>query len=155
LAVEINGYVSGFARGQILVASILTVLYLIGFGAILSLKLWFLLAIISGFGNVIPYFGTILAIVLGCFLALLTYGDLTHVLYVLLVIGFIQLLEGFFITPKIVGSSVGMTPLMVILALFVGGQLFGLLGLFLAIPGAAIFRVLLSRLHSWVMVRVS
>ena len=153
LAEEINIYVAAFARGQITVGALLTILYMIGFGAILGLKLWFLLSLVAGFGNIVPYFGTLIALIFGSLLALLTYGDLAHVLYTLALIGLVQFLEGFVITPKVVGQSVGLSPLAVILALFIAGQLFGLLGLFLAIPATAVFRVLGGRIHHWVISR--
>ena len=65
----------------------------------------------------------------------------------------VQFLEGTFITPRVVGESVGLSPLVVILALFAGGQLFGLLGVFLAVPAAAALRVVVRHSHDWVLNR--
>lgn len=146
LASEIHQHTSAFVIGQILVCCILFVLYTLGF-FILGLKLWFLLGVIAGFGNIIPYLGFALGIVLASIMSLATYGDWSNLLLTWLVFAIVQCLEGFVITPKIVGNKVGLPPLLVILALVAGGKLFGLLGLFLAIPGAAALRVLLTRGH--------
>jgi predicted PurR-regulated permease PerM len=86
-------------------------------------------------------------------MALVTFGDLSHLLWVWGVYAVVQALEGTLITPKILGDSVGLSPLVIILALFVGGQLFGLLGIFLAVPTAAALRVLARSSYEWVMAR--
>ncbi|MFM1848455.1 MAG: hypothetical protein RL417_1929, partial [Pseudomonadota bacterium] len=86
-------------------------------------------------------------IILSSIMALVTFGDFSHVLQVWLVFAIVQGLEGTVITPRILGEKVGLSPLAVILALVVGGQLFGLLGVFLAVPAAAALRVLAGYLH--------
>lgn len=143
---EINVYVSGFIRGQILVGATLTVLYWFGLG-IIGVQLWFLLGVISGFGNIIPYFGFLAGIVSSSIMALVTFGDLQHLVWVWIVYAVIQALESFVISPRILGKNVGMSPLTIILAIFIGGSLFGLLGVLLAVPGAAVALVLLRHLH--------
>lgn len=150
LATECKGLVSAFVKGQLTVASILFALYFLGF-SIIGVKLWFLLAVISGFGNLVPYVGTVVGIFLGTIMALVTFGDFTHVLLIWGVFGVVQFLEGFVITPRVVGDSVGLSPLMVIISLFAGGSLFGLLGIFLAIPGAAVLGVFWRHFHSLVL----
>lgn len=143
---EMNGIVSAFVRGQALVAVILFLLYTIGLSAI-GVKLWFLLAVISGFGNLVPYVGTISGILLSSLMALVTFGDFHHMLYVWILYAVIPTIDGFWITPKIVGSKTGFSPLVIILALFAGASLFGLLGVFLAIPAAAVLKVLGNYWH--------
>ncbi|RMD84210.1 MAG: AI-2E family transporter [Candidatus Dadabacteria bacterium] len=138
---EIDRYVSAFVRGQLMVGFVLFLLYAIGLG-IVGIELWFLLALISGFGNIVPYLGFLVGVVFSSIMALFTYGDFTHVLYVWVVFAIVQALEGTVITPKIIGDKIGLSPLLVILAIFAGGKLFGFLGIFLAVPCAAILRVL-------------
>jgi len=76
---------------------------------------------------------------------------LAHLLGTWAVFAVVQFLEGFFITPRIVGGSVGLSPLVVIIALFAGGQLGGILGLFLAIPVTAGLGVVIREIHgSWI-----
>lgn len=149
---EIDGYIRAFVGGQVIVACILTVLYAIGL-RIIGVELWFVLALITGLGNVIPYVGFMIGIVLSSLMALLTFGDFWHVVYVWIVYGVVQGLEGNLITPKIVGEKVGLSPLVVILAVVAGGKLFGLLGVFLAVPGAAVARVIMRRSLIWLVDR--
>lgn len=146
IATEIDSYVAAFVRGQFMIGSILFLLYAIGLWFV-GVELWLLLALVAGFGNIVPYLGFLLGIVLSTVMALVTFGDLTHVLQVWAVFAVVQGLEGTVITPRILGDKVGLSPLAVILAIVVGGQLFGLLGIFLAVPGAAALRVLASHLH--------
>lgn len=150
---EMDRYVSGFVRGQISVCAILFVLYSICLG-FLQIELWFLVAVVAGFGNMIPYLGTLVGVVLASIMTLVTYASFSKLIIVWGIFAVIQALEGTFITPKIMGDTVGLSPLTVILALIAGGQLFGLLGIFLAIPGAAIIRVLASHAHQWVLQKV-
>jgi predicted PurR-regulated permease PerM len=145
---EIDGYVSSFVRGQALVCAVLFVLYAIGLGLV-GVDLWLLLAAIAGFGNMVPYVGTALGIFLSAIMAVVTFGDIGHVGWVLAVFAVVQFLEGMIITPRIMGESIGLSPLVIILSLFAGGQLFGLLGVFLAIPAAATLRVLVRHSFTW------
>ncbi len=147
---EIDSYVSAFVRGQLIVCCILALLYALGLG-IVGVELWPLLALISGFGNLIPYLGFIVGIVCSSIMALITFGDLWHVVQIWGVYALVQFLEGSFISPKIVGDSVGLSPLVVILAVVIGGSLFGLLGIFLAVPGAAVLKVVLSHAREYVV----
>jgi len=148
---EIDFYVSSFVRGQLLVGLILAVLYSIGLGLI-GIELWFLLALISGFGNIVPYLGFLLGIVGSSIMALLTFGEFLPILYVIGVFVIVQSLEGMLITPKVIGDKVGISPLVVILAILAAGKLFGFLGIFLAVPGTAILKVLAKHLHEWILV---
>lgn len=149
---EIDRYVSAFVRGQLMVCTILFGLYAVLLGLI-GVDLWMLLAVISGFGNMIPYFGFLCGIVLSSIMALVTFGDLTHLFWVWAAFGLVQFLEGTFITPRIIGGKVGLSPLVVIISIFAGGKLFGILGVLLAIPGAAVLKVLGGYLRVWALKR--
>lgn len=153
LAEEIDVYVSAFVRGQFTVCAILFVLYAIGLW-VLGVELWFLLAIVAGFGNIVPYLGFLIGIVLASLMAIVTFGSWFAVVKVWTLFAVVQFLEGTFITPKVLGEKTGLSPLIVILAIFAGGQLFGLLGVFLAVPGAAVVKVLGAHAHRWVLKRL-
>ncbi len=150
---EIDTFVSGFIRGQIIICFCLFILYAVGLGFV-GVDLWFLLAVIAGFGNLIPYLGSVVGIILASIMALITFGDTQHLFYVWGVFAVVQFLEGIFITPKIIGEKTGLSPVTVIIAIFAGGKLFGLLGIFLAVPGAAIVRVLFRYFHTWLLSKV-
>jgi predicted PurR-regulated permease PerM len=153
LASEINHSLSAFVSGQFTVGAILSVLYALFLGLI-GVELWPVLAIIAGFGNIVPYLGTIVGITLSSLLALLSFGDLWHLVLVWLAFIAVQFLEGSFITPKIVGEKVGLSPLSVIIAIVAFGSLLGLLGILLAVPLAAILKVLMRQAHLWALQKV-
>ncbi len=142
---EILIHVYAFFKGQITVACILATLYVIGL-SIVGVPSALVVGILSGFLNIIPYLGITVGIVLATVITLVSDPSWSHLLSVWAVFIVVQSLEGSFLTPRIVGKSVGIHPLGVMLALIIGGQLLGLLGLVIAIPVAASLRVLFRHL---------
>jgi len=140
---QIDQVISGFVRGQLTICVILAVLYSIGF-VMIRIDLAIVLGTISGLLFIIPYVGTMVGLVMGSLMALAKYGDLVHVLYVICWIGLVQLLEGYVLTPRIVGKAIGLNPVMYILALLIGAKLFGFVGMLVAVPAAAVLKVLLA-----------
>jgi predicted PurR-regulated permease PerM len=133
--------VSNFVRGQLTVAVILSVLYSIGFflvGAPLPLSL----GMLAGFGYLIPYLGTLIAVVLTVLLVLLTNPGWWPVTRVLVVYVIVQTLEGFLITPRILGDRLQLHPMVIIVGLMIGGSLFGILGIILALPVMAVLKAI-------------
>jgi len=141
---EIDGKMSRFVRGQLTVSVILAVLYATGLGLFTDIDLAVLVGVVAGLLFVVPYFGTFLGIVAGSLLAFLKFGFDLEILKVWAVFGVVQIIEGTLLTPKIVGDSVGLHPVIVLLALVAGGNLFGFLGILLAVPLAAAIQVLLA-----------
>jgi predicted PurR-regulated permease PerM len=139
---EIDELLSAFIRGQLSVCAILAVLYSIGLYFI-GIDLALVIGTLAGAAFIIPYFGTLLGIVLSVIMALLKFHDLLHPLLCVGWFALVQALEGGIITPKIVGDKVGLHPVITILALLVGGQLFGIIGMIIAVPVAAIIKVTL------------
>ncbi len=133
-----------FIRGQLTLCTILAVLYSVGLIAFGRIDMALLVGILSGALFIIPYLGTIVGVILGSALCLLKFGIDWHLLGVLGTFGVVQLLEGTLLTPKIVGESVGLHPMVVILSLFIGGALFGFMGILLAVPVTAALSVLLE-----------
>jgi predicted PurR-regulated permease PerM len=140
--VEINDLLSAFVRGQISVCAILAVLYSIGLYFI-GIDLAVATGTLAGITFIIPYVGTILGIVLSMALAFLKFHDILHPLLCLGWFGIVQGLEGGVITPRIVGEKVGLHPIVTILAILIAGQLFGILGMLLAVPVAAVLKVVI------------
>lgn len=145
---EFDHVLSGFVRGQLLVCAILAVLYSGGLWLI-GIDLAVVIGTLSGAAFIIPYVGTILGIVLSMAMALLKFHDLLHPLLCLGWFVLVQALEGTVITPKVVGDTVGLHPLIAIVALLIGGQLLGISGMLLAIPLAAVLKVLASHLLNY------
>jgi predicted PurR-regulated permease PerM len=141
----INDCLIVFFRGQVLVALSDGILLTIGFTA-LGLNYSLLLGLGAGLLSVVPYLGITMSLIPALALAGVQFGDAWHPLLVLGIFGLVQLLEGLFISPKIIGDRVGLHPLAVIIAVMVGTTLMGgLLGGLLAIPLTAALRTLMYR----------
>lgn len=141
----INDYLILFFRGQVLVAICIGFLLTIGF-ALMGLKYGLLLGIAAGALSIVPYLGIVLSIIPAVALAAVQFGDWIHPLLVIGVFSLVQFLEGFFISPKIMGDRVGLHPLTIIIAVMVGTTLMGgIIGGILAIPLTAALRVLMFR----------
>ena len=138
---KIDGNLKAFFRGQMAVCAILSIIYGIGL-TVIGIPMSFLLALVGGFGNMIPYVGIGLGLIPAIILAFIQFQDFTHVLLVVLVFGIGQFLEGTVITPKIVGDKLGLHPVAIILAILICGQILGFLGLLLAVPIASVVKVL-------------
>lgn len=145
---EIDLSLSGFIRGQLLVVLFLAVIYVVGLTWI-GLDLSFVLGVIAAAGEVVPYVGFAFGLGLSLLFAFLQFQDLLHLLYVVLLFGGIQAIQGVVIAPWVMGKQVGLHPLVIVTAIYVGGDFFGFVGILLAVPGAAIFVVLLRALGEY------
>jgi predicted PurR-regulated permease PerM len=137
---EIDEILSHFVRGQVTVMAILAVLYSSAY-ALLGVRLALPIGIIAGVLNFIPYLGGAFALAAGLLMSLLGGWDFWQLLGVVLAYTIVQTLEGFVITPRIVGKTVGLSEIWVLVALFVGGEIFGFLGVLLALPAAAVAKI--------------
>jgi predicted PurR-regulated permease PerM len=142
LARESDMVLGGFLRGQLLVMLILGVLYAVGLWAV-GLNLGILIGLIAGLLTFVPYLGPASIVVFGGIAALVQFGDWPHLAGVAAVFVVGQVIESYWLTPKLVGDRIGLHPMAVIFSVLVGGQLFGFLGMLLALPVAAVANVLL------------
>lgn len=137
---RVDSLVAGFIRGQLTVCLVLGVLYALGF-AVIGIDFAVVIGVVGGLLAIIPYVGGAVALGASAAVALLQYGFDVHLA---LVVGWyllVQGLEGVVLTPRIVGGSLGMHPATVIVALLIGGDLLGFLGLLIAVPLAAVIQV--------------
>ena len=146
LAAESDVVLGAFLRGQLSVMVALGVFYGAG--------LWFagisvgpLIGMIAGLISFVPYLGAITGVIMAIIAALVQYQDWFHLLLVLGVFGIGQLIEGYVLVPKLVGDKIGLHPVAVIFAVLAGGELFGFLGVLLALPVASVVMVLLRYAH--------
>lgn len=146
LASSSDEVLSAFLRGQLLVMLALSLIYTVGLW-IVGLDLALLSGLIAGLVSFVPYLGFIVGIVVAGVAAIMQFQDLIHVVYIAIVFGVGQLAEGTLLTPKLVGDRIGLHPVAVIFAVMAGGQLFGFLGVLLALPVAAVIAVILRYLH--------
>lgn len=147
LARESDGVLGAFLRGQLLVMIGLGLAYTLGLWAA-GIDLALLIGMAAGLLSFVPYLGTAIGVVAGVTAALVQHHDVAHVLIVLGVFVVGQLLEGFVLTPWLVGDKIGLHPVAVIFAVLAGGQLFGFLGILLALPVASVVMVLLRHAHA-------
>lgn len=137
---ESGRILESFVRGQLLIGLIMAVFYAIGFW-FLGVPAWAGIALISGLLNAIPYVGTVLGVILAGGFTLAGGGGFWDVAAVLGIFIGVQTLEGYVLTPKIMGDRLNLHPMAVFLGLLIGGKLFGFLGFILAIPTVAIGKV--------------
>ncbi|KQT33214.1 AI-2E family transporter [Methylophilus sp. Leaf414] len=137
---DIDSVVAEFLRGQLSVMLSLCVFYSVGLWLV-GLDMALSIGMIAGLLSFVPYLGFALAFILAMILALLQFASLPEVVPVLLVFGVGQFVESFFLTPILVGDRIGLHPVLVILALMAGGQLFGFAGVLLALPVSAAIAV--------------
>ena len=142
LARESDAVLGGFLRGQLLVMTGLAIIYSGGL-AILGLDFAFAIGVLSGVVSFVPYLGFIIGIGLAGLSALVEGGSLLLLAGVVAVFAIGQLVEGMFLTPRLVGSRIGLHPVVVIFAVLAGGQLFGFFGILLALPAAAVLSVMI------------
>ncbi len=144
--VECDEVLGAFIKGQLLVMLILGVVYSIGL-SLIGLDLALLLGMLAGLASIVPYLGVIVGVLASGIAAFMQFQELWYLVLVGLVFGVGQLLEGMVLTPWLVGDKIGLHPVAVIFAIMAGGQLFGFVGILLALPLAAVIMVLLRHLH--------
>jgi len=140
---DVDVVLGGFIRGQIIVGACVAVLITVLLLA-LRIKYALLIGVFAGVVNIIPYLGAIAGAIPAVLIALFTHG---FGWALLVVAGFVLVnqAEGHIIAPNIVGQRVGLTPLMVVIAILVGAELGGILGMFVAVPAAGILKALVAR----------
>ena len=133
---------SGFVRGQSMVCLILGAFYAVGL-LIVGLDFAILLGFATGIISFIPYFGMLIGFGVGMGLAIAQFDNMTAIALVIAVFAIGQILEGYILTPRMIGGRIGLHPVWIIFALLTGGALFGMLGIMLAVPMAAVIGVLI------------
>jgi len=146
LAKQSDEVLGAFFRGQLLVVLALTLVYSVGL-SIVGLELAILIGLLAGVVSFVPYLGFIIGVVVAGIAAIMQFNDITYVMYVFIVFGVGQALEGMVLTPILVGDKIGLHPVAVIFAILAGGQLFGFFGILCALPVAAVLAVIVRHMH--------
>ena len=146
LAAESDDVLGGFLRGQMLVMVMLGTIYAVGLWLV-GLDSGLLIGFLAGLVSFVPYLGATFGVVAAVIASLIQHGDIGHLLGVALVFTVGQLIESYILTPKLVGDRIGLHPVAVIFAIMAGGQLFGFIGVLLALPAAAVLNVLFKYLY--------
>ena len=140
LARETDDVLGAFLRGQLLVMAFLAAFYSAGL-LLAGLQLGLLIGLVAGLVSFVPYLGFIVGIVAASIAMLVQTQELFPLLWIGLVFTLGQMLESMFVTPWLVGDRIGLHPVAVIFAVMAGGQLFGFVGVLLALPAAAVIAV--------------
>jgi predicted PurR-regulated permease PerM len=143
LCMHTDGLLSQYLRGQILVILVMATFYSIGL-SLVGMDGAIALGVFTGLMIIIPYIGIALGLGIGILSAILQFGFGTELIWVLAIFGVGQFLEGFFLTPRLVGERIGLHPVAVLFALIIFGKLFGFFGVLLALPASAVSLVLIQ-----------
>jgi len=147
---NIQFMVKKYLVGLFLQMLIVTILSLIAY-TIIGVKYNFMLAILTGILNILPYIGILTALLIGALITFATSG-VSHVLFIVIAIVVIHAIDGNIIMPRVVGSKVKINSLIVIIGLVIGEMLWGIAGMLLTIPVLAILKIIFDRvegLQSW------
>lgn len=148
LAREVDTVLGEFVRGQLLVMTILAVLYSVAY-ALLGVRLAVPIGVVAGLLSFIPYVGAAIALGLALLMCVIDGPSVWSIGGVTLAYAVIQTVEGFVITPRIVGEKVGLSAVWVLFALLVGGESFGFFGVLVALPVAAVAKIFVTRGLGW------
>jgi len=137
----IDHTISGFVRGTLNVIIVLALYYVLAL-SLVGLKFSVLIGLMAGFMILIPYLGTVISGLTSVGMAYLQFDSLEPVAAVLVIFVVAQMVEGYFLTPKLVGKKVGLHPVWLIFGMLAGATLFGFVGVFIAVPVTAVIGVL-------------
>ncbi|MEY4756309.1 MAG: hypothetical protein RJA34_1207 [Pseudomonadota bacterium] len=142
---EADAVLGQYLRGQLLVMLIMALFYSVGL-ALFGLELAVPIGAFTGLAMFVPYLGFGMGLIMAVLAGLLQFASVKALLMVAVVYGIGQVLESIFITPRLVGERIGLHPLAVIFALLAFGQLFGFVGVLIALPASAVLLVAMRRL---------
>lgn len=148
---EADGVLGQYLRGQLLVMLSLAVFYSVGL-ALFGLDLALPIGVFTGLAIFVPYVGFGVGLVLATLAGLLEFSATSGVMYTFIMVAVIygvgQLIESLVLTPRLVGERIGLHPLAVIFALLAFGQLFGFIGILIALPASAVLLVAIRRIKA-------
>ncbi|MBS3994236.1 MAG: AI-2E family transporter [Alkaliphilus sp.] len=148
IAKDIDKLLSKFIRGQLVVASCVGILCMIAL-FIIRVDFAILIGMIAGISNIIPYIGPIIGAIPGVIIALL--DEPSKAIWVLIAFIIIQQFESAVLSPKIVGESVGLNPIIIIITLFLGNELYGVAGMIFGVPMVASIKIIFKHIAAYVI----
>lgn len=139
---DINMLLSAYIRGQLNICLLLSVYYFIGL-SLIGIDLALLLAILSGFLVIIPFIGAFISLFLMLISCYFSYGFSIEIAYIIGLFTIAHIIEGYILTPQIIGDKIGLHPVWIIFSVFAAGSVFGFIGIVFAIPIAGVIKILL------------
>lgn len=140
---RIDHVMAGFIRGQLIISIIMAVVFSLGL-TLLGIQFGFFIGIVSGLLNFIPYLGQWIGVGLSMTMALVDFSGWVPVIGVAALFAATNFVEGWFLSPKIVGDRVGLSPVWTIIALIVGAELGGFKGVLISIPLGGVLKILIG-----------
>jgi len=144
LVKDIDATLAGFVRGQLMAALLMGILYCIGLFAC-GTPMSLFIGLAAGLASLVPYLGLVLGFVPAAFMTFAQSHEWMSVLGVAGVFAVVQALEGMVITPRVVGDSIGLHPIVIMVAVLLGAEFFGFVGVLLGVPIAAVINVLCKK----------
>jgi hypothetical protein len=148
VATEIDAMLGQFVRGQVLVMLAMATLYGVAY-SLVGVRLAIPIALVAGLLAFIPYVGSGSALTMGLLMCVVDWSGWLKPVLVIAAYAICQFLEGFVIVPRVVGDKVGLPAVWVLVALMIGGEVFGFLGVLLAVPAAAVVKIFVVRGIAW------
>jgi predicted PurR-regulated permease PerM len=146
LAGECDEVLGAFLRGQLIIMALLGSIYALGLWLV-GLEIALTIGLLAGLASLVPYLGFIIGLAAATLAALFQFQELMPLVYVFVVFLVGQMIEGMVLTPWLMGDRIGLHPVAIIFAVLAGGQLFGFVGVLLALPMAAVIMVFLRHIH--------
>ena len=137
----------GYLRGQFIEAFVVGSLAILALW-IIGVKYFILIGVFAGLANLIPYVGPVAGAVPAIIVAFTNGADSTVIIYIILAFIIIQLIDNVVMQPLVLSKSVNLHPLIIVIAILIGGKFFGILGMFLAVPSAGILKVTSSEIYN-------
>lgn len=147
VAKDCHEVMMAFVKGQMLVMFILGLIYGIGL-QILGIETGIIIGFVAGLASIIPYFGLVVGVIAAVIAVIVQFGFDWHLLALVGVFGFGQFIEGMVLQPILLGDRIGLSPIMVIFVVLVGGSLMGVVGMIIALPFAAVLMVLMRHVFA-------
>jgi len=144
---KVDQQLGGYLRGQFIEAFVVGTLSIFALW-ILGIKYFILIGVFAGLANLIPYVGPVAGAIPAILVAVANGADSSLIIYIVLVFTIIQLVDNTIVQPLVLSKSVNLHPLIIVLAVLIGGKFFGVLGMFLAVPIAGILKVTSSEFYN-------
>lgn len=144
---KIDTQLGSYLRGQITEAFVVGVLATLALW-ILDVQYYIVIGVFAGLANMIPYIGPVAGMIPALIVSIINGGEVTLLLYIILAFGIVQLVDNILVQPLVLSRSVNLHPLVIVLAVLIGGKIFGLLGMLLAVPTAGILKVTSSEMYN-------
>jgi len=146
---KIDRQLGSYIRGQFIEASVVALLSILALW-LLDVKYFTVIGVFAGLANMIPYVGPVAGAIPAIAVTWLNGGTVPEILYIVIAFAIVQLIDNILLQPMVLSRSVNLHPLIIVLAILIGGQFFGLLGMLLAVPAAGVLKVTSRELYNGV-----